>query len=195
MNSECQLQCREDPKDVTSMASTKDLPLSRLKPIYHEPKGMLITDSDHLKQLYLNSFDRLGSLREEYDIKIDPKVAPVAQARRKVPIKSREPIEDEIEHMLKEDILEEQTEPTLWVNSATYPMKPNGQVQVCLDCQPLNKAIIREHHKAPTVEEIAHELVGAKFFTKADAHKAFLQIHLTPRARLLTVFNWQKGRL
>ena len=64
-----------------------------------------------------------------------------------------------------------------------------------MDCQPLNKAIIREHHKAPTVEEIAHELAGAQFFTKADAHKAFLQIHLTPRARLLTVFNWHKGRL
>ena len=35
MNSESQLQCREDPKDMTSMASTKELPLSRLKPIYH----------------------------------------------------------------------------------------------------------------------------------------------------------------
>ena len=80
MNSECQLQCREDPQDVTSMASTKELPLSRLKPIYHEPKGMLITDSDHLKRLYPNSFDRLGSLRGEYDIKIDPNVAPVVQA-------------------------------------------------------------------------------------------------------------------
>ena len=49
MNSECQLQCREDPQEVTSVASTKELPLSRLKPIYHEPKGMLITDTDHLK--------------------------------------------------------------------------------------------------------------------------------------------------
>ena len=75
MNSECQLQCREDPQDVTSVASTKELPLSRLKPIYHEPRGMLITDTDHLKQLYPNSFDTLGSLRGEYDIKIDPTAA------------------------------------------------------------------------------------------------------------------------
>ena len=112
MNSECQLQCREDPQDVTSVASTKELPLSRFKPIYHEPKGMLITDSDHLKQLYPNSFDRLGRLRGEYDIKIDPSVAPVVQPRRKVPIESREPIEDEIEYMLSEDILKEQIEPT-----------------------------------------------------------------------------------
>ena len=195
MNSECQLQCREDSQDVTSVASTKELPLSRLKPIYHEPRGMLITDTDHLKQLYPNSFDTLGSLRGEYDIKIDPNVAPVVQARRKVPIESREPIEAEIESLIQQDVLEEQIEPTPWVNSAMYPMKPNGQVRVCLDCQPLNKAIIREHHKAPAVEEIAHELAGAQFFTKADAHKAFLQIHLTPRARLLTVFNWHRGRL
>ena len=195
MNSESQLQCREDPSDVTSVASTKELPLSRLKPIYHEPQGMLIRDTDHLKQLYPNSFDRLGSLRGEYDIKIDPNVPPVAQARRKVPIESREAIKDQIELMIKEDILEEQIEPTPWVNSATYPQKPSGEVRVCLDCQPLNKAIIHEHHKAPTVDEIAHELAGAQFLTKADAHKAFLQIHLTPRARLLTVFNWHKGRL
>ena len=59
----------------------------------------------------------------------------------------------------------------------------------------MNKVIIREHHKAPTVEEIAHEIAGSQFFTKADAHKAFLQIHLTPHARLLNVFNWHKGRL
>ena len=83
MNSESQLQCQEDPKDMTSVASTQDLTLCRLKPIYHKPKGMQIRDSDHLKQLYPNSFERLVSLRGEYDIKIDPTVAPVAQARRK----------------------------------------------------------------------------------------------------------------
>ena len=89
---------------------------------------MLITDADHLKQLYPNSFDRLGSLKGEYDIKIDPYIAPVAQSRRKVPIERKKPIEAEIEYMISEDILEEQVEPTPWVNSATYLMKPNGQV-------------------------------------------------------------------
>ena len=89
---------------------------------------MLVRDTDHLKQLYPNSFDRLGSLRGEYDIKIDPNVPPVAQARRKVSIESREAIEDQIELMIKQDILEEQIEPTPWVNSATYPQKPTGEV-------------------------------------------------------------------
>ena len=59
----------------------------------------------------------------------------------------------------------------------------------------MNKAIIREHHKPMTVEEIAHELAGAMVYTKADALKAFLQIHLTHEASLLTTFNSHRGRL
>ena len=46
-----------------------------------------------------------------------------------------------------------------------------------------------------TVEEIAHKLAGATVYTKADALKAFLQIHLTHEASLLTMFNSHRGRL
>ena len=59
----------------------------------------------------------------------------------------------------------------------------------------MNKAIIREHHKPMTVEEIAHELAGVTVYTKADALKAFLQIHLTHKASLLTTFNSHRGWL
>ena len=59
----------------------------------------------------------------------------------------------------------------------------------------MNKAIIREHHKPMTVEEIAHELAGATVYTKADALKAFLQIHLTHEASLLITFNSHRGCL
>ena len=59
----------------------------------------------------------------------------------------------------------------------------------------MNKAIIREHHKPMTVEEIAHELAGARAYTKADALKAFLQIHLTHEASLLTTFKSHRGWL
>ena len=56
-------------------------------------------------------------------------------------------------------------------------------------------AIIREHHKPMMVEEIAHELAGATVYTRADALKAFLQIHLTHEASLLTTFNSHQGWL
>ena len=76
--------------------------------------------------MYPNSFDRIGSLKGEYTIKIDPSVHPVQQARCKVPIESKETISVALDSMIKGDILEPQIEPTPWVSSAMYPVKPAG---------------------------------------------------------------------
>ena len=84
-----------------------------------------------------------------------------------MPIESKAAIEEAIDYMVKQDILEPQIEPTLWVSSVTSPVKPTGEVRPCLDARDLNKAIIRENHKPQTVEEIAHQLAGATVFTKA----------------------------
>ena len=43
-------------------------------------------------------------------------------------------------------------------------------------------------------EEIAHQLAGAVVFTKANALKAFLQVHLTEESSKLLVINTHKGR-
>ena len=196
MNGQGQLQCQQDPKDMTRVGSVKELPLCREKPIFHEPVGALITDKEQLTAMYPNSFDRIGSLKGEYTIKIDPTIAPVQQARRKVPIESKEAICVALDTMIEEDILEPQIEPTPWVNSATYPVKPSGDVRPCLDCMPLNKAIIRENHTPPTVGEIAQELARVRYFMKGDAYKAFLHVHLSKKSRELTVFGTNPhGRL
>ena len=105
MNGQGQLQCQQDPQDVTSVGSVKELPLCREKPIFHEPVGTLITDKEQLTAMYPNSFDRIGSLKGEYTIKIDPTVAPVQHVRPKVPIESKEAICVALDSMIVEDIL------------------------------------------------------------------------------------------
>ena len=196
MNGQGQLQCQQDPKDMTRVGSVKELPLCREKPIFHEPVGASIKDKEQLTTMYPNSFDTIGSLKGEYTIKIDPSIAPVQQARCKVPIESKEAICAALDSMIAGDILEPKIEPTPWINSATYPVKPRGEVRPCLDCMPLNKAIIRENHTPPTVEEIALELARARYFMKGDAYKAFLHVHLSKKSRELTVFRTNThGRL
>ena len=195
INHKGHLQCLQDPNLIHKPNDKGKLPGSREAPIYHEPGTVSCKTVEDLKKLYPNSFDRLGSLKGAYNIRIDPTVKPVTHARRKVPIESKEAIDKELDYLIKEEIITEQVEPTPWVSSVTFLRKPNGEVRVCLDPSNLNKAIIREHHKPMTVEEIAHELAGATVYTKADALKAFLQIHLMHEASLLTTFNSHRGRL
>ena len=104
----------------------QELPGSKEHPIFHQPGSIKISSVEDLK-LYPNSFDRLGSLKGEYDIKVDPTVPPVQQARRKVPIESKAAIEEAIDYMVKQDILEPQIEPTPWVSSVTYPVNLQGK--------------------------------------------------------------------
>ena len=193
INNKGHLQCLQDPKLIHKPNDKGKLPGSREAPIYHEPGTVSCKTVEDLKKLYPNSFDRLGSLKGAYNIRIDPSVKPAMHARRKVPIESKEAIDRELDYLIEEEIITEQVEPTPWVSSVTFPRKPNGDVRVCLDPSNLNKAIIREHHKPMTVEEIAHELAGATVYTKADALKAFLQIHLMHEASLLTTFNSHRG--
>ena len=194
INSEGHLQCHQDSQNIIKAPTPQELPGSKEHPIFHKPGSIKISSVEDLLRLYPNSFDRLGSLKGEYDIKVDPTVPPVQHARRKVPIESKAAIEEAINYMVKQDILEPQIEPTPWVSSVTYPVKPTGEVRPCLDARDLNKAIIRENHKPQTVEEIAHQLAGAVVFTKADALKAFLQVHLTKESSKLLVINTHKGR-
>ena len=128
-------------------------------------------------------------MKGQYDIKTDPAVPPVQHGRWKVPIEYKEEIEKELGEMVWQGIITKQTEPTPWVSSLTYPKKANGKLRICLDPKDLNKAIICENHKAPTLEEIAHVLTGATRFSKVDGNKAFFGMHLTEEASLLTMFN------
>ena len=189
INSKGHLQCLQDPNFIHKTNVKGKLPGSRKAPIYNEPGTVSCKTLDDLNKLYPNSFDRLSSLKGEYNIWVDPTVKPAIHARRKVPIESKEAIDKELDYLIEEEIIMEQVEPTPWVSSVTFPMKPNGEVRVCLDPSNLNKAIIWEHHKPMTVEEIVHELAGATIYTKANALKAFLQIHVTQKASLLTTFN------
>ena len=116
INSEGHLQCHQDSQNIIKAPTPQELPGSKEHPIFHKPGSIKISSVEDLLKLYPNSFDRLGSLKGEYDIKVDPTVPPVQHARRKVPIESKAAIEEAIDYMVKQDILEPQIEPTPWVS-------------------------------------------------------------------------------
>ena len=191
-------QVISDPMSVKKTQKVSEQPSSGppppgswFNPIYVEPGAVTFNSTRDLQALYPNSFDCIGDMQGEYDIKTDPTVPPVQHGR---PIEYKEEIEKELTEMVWQRIITKQTEPTPWVSSLTYPKKANGKLRICLDPKDLNKATIHENHKAPTLEEIAHVLTGATRFSKVDSNKAFFGMHLTEEASLLTMFNTHLGR-
>ena len=147
-----------------------------------------------MKKAFPKSFDHVGNMPGTYTIHLDPSIPTAQHARRKVPIEYKEQIEKALQQMEDLKIITPVTIPTEWVSSITYARKPDGTLCICLDPRDLNKAIIRENYKAPTLEEITHKLAGATVFSKLDVKDRFWSIHLDDASSHLTTFNTHKGR-
>ena len=80
-------------------------------------------------------------------------------------------------------------EPMDWVSSITYVQKANSKLCLCLDPHDLNEAIHHNHHKMPTMGEVAHEFAHSCFFTKLDTHHGYWSIILGPGLQLAYDFQ------
>ena len=115
-------------------------------------------------------------------------------APRKYPIALCPKVKEHLNKMEHLGVITHVDEPTDWVSSITYIQKANGELHLCLDGWDLNEAICHNHHKMPTVEEVAHGFTHSHYFTKLDACHGYWLIILDQESSLLTTFNSPFGR-
>ena len=80
--------------------------------------------------------------------------------------------------MVTQEVIAPASWPTEWVSPLIYPPKPDSFLCICLNPKDLNKAIVPEHYKTTTLDEICHWLSDAMCFSKLDAKDDFRSIHL-----------------
>ncbi|XP_018364694.1 PREDICTED: uncharacterized protein K02A2.6-like, partial [Trachymyrmex cornetzi] len=112
---------------------------------------------------------------------------------RRVPLRLKEKLQQELQRMEDEGIVKKIQEPTDWVNALVLVTKKDGSLRVCLDPH-LNQAIQREYHYIPTFEDLCSKIAGSRVFSTLDADRAFWQIKLTKKSSKLTTFNTPFGR-
>ncbi|KAK3715807.1 hypothetical protein RRG08_001148 [Elysia crispata] len=86
---------------------------------------------------------------------------------RKVPFAVHERVQTEIEKLVQRRILTPDTEPTEWVSQMAFAEKSTGDIRICIDLQALNNALMREHYKLPTLDDVL-EMKDARIFNKLD---------------------------
>ena len=113
---------------------------------------------------------------------------------RKVPHPLIPKVEAELQSMLKQNVISPVTVPTEWCSGMVCVPKPNDKVRICVDLTQLNKAVKREIHPMPSVDESLSKLGQGKVFSKLDANSGFWQVPLDEQSRLLTTFITPFGR-
>ena len=136
----------------------------------------------------------VGKLKDfQAKLHIDESVEPIAQKLRTSPFGLREKIEEKLEELVNHDVIEQVQGPTPWVSPIVVVPKPTGDIRLCVDMRKANRAIVRERHPIPTVDDVLYQLNGSTTFRKLDLKWGFHQIELEEQSRNITTFITHKG--
>ena len=126
---------------------------------------------------------------------IDGNVSPVHQTHRRIPFHQRKSLEACVEYLLQQDIIEPAVGPTSWVSPVVLvsKLKQPGGVRLYVNMHDANKAISRERHLLPTLDEVIHDLNGATVFSKLDLNQGYHQLLLHLDSRHITKFSTHTG--
>ena len=150
---------------------------------------------DSVRESFPNLFSGLGTLGDEYEIKVCSNAKPYAlHTARQVPIPLRHKVEKELNHMQSMGVISPVDKPSPWCAGMVVVPKPSGDVRICVDLKPLNQNVLREYHPLPNVDETLAQLAGAEKFSKLDANSGFWQIPLAKKSRSFTTFITPFGR-
>ena len=177
----------------TNQSSGKEGYISPSVPMSERPS---INTKEDLLRMYPECFDPHGKFFKnfEYEIKIDPDVKPKIHPPHRCAIELKEKFREKLLEMKQRGIILEVDEPTPWVNSCVVETKPNGDIRVCLDPTDLNRAVLRDHHPIPVVEDIVPDLAGSDLFSKLDLKDGYWHVKLTERSSYLTTFSTPFGK-
>ena len=137
--------------------------------------------------------DTLGDLGES-SLVVNNDIPPRVLPCRRIPIAIKDEVHCEIDKLVDRKILIPIEEPTRWVSQMCVPRKSNGKLRVCIDPQPLNEALMREHYMLPTLDDVLPKLLNAKVFSKVDVKEAFWHVKLDEKSSKLTTMITPFGR-
>ena len=105
----------------------------------------------------------------------------------------RQKVAEELERLEDQGIIEKVHGPTPWVSPLVIIPKKNKEIRLCVDMRMPNKAIIRERHPSPVIDDLIQALNGATVFSKLDLKSGYHQLTLAPECRYITTFATHKG--
>ena len=117
--------------------------------------------------------------------------APIKQAPYRVNPKKANLMSNEIDKMLKSDIIEPST--SSWSSPVILIPKEVGSVRTVVDLRKVNSVSKGDSFPLPRIDDIIDKIGHAKFLSKFDARKGYFQVPLTDRAKPITAFVTSQG--
>lgn len=121
---------------------------------------------------------------------------PVYTKSYRYPVVHRQEVDEQIEEMLKQNIISPSTSPynsPLWIVPKKLDNSNRQQWRLVIDYRKLNEITISDKFPIPNIEEIFDKLGKCQYFSTIDLAKGFHQIELYEADRAKTAFSTSNG--
>ena len=125
---------------------------------------------------------------------IDNNVNPLAIPTCRVPISLMSKVKLQLCELGKQKVIQKVDVPTSWVSRMVVASKKSGDIRLCIDPQQVNKALKRELHPLPVMDDVLPELNKAKVFSRLDLCSGYWQCILDEESSKLTTFQIPFGQ-
>ncbi|GBM53839.1 Retrovirus-related Pol polyprotein from transposon 297 [Araneus ventricosus] len=117
--------------------------------------------------------------------------APIKQRPYRTSATERRAIENEVQRMLKEDVIQPSDRP--WSSPVVLVKKKNGEWRFCVNYRRLNKITKKDVYPLPRIDDALDCLAGAKIFSMMDLKSGCWKIEVDDKDREKTAFVTSDG--
>ncbi|XP_074339728.1 uncharacterized protein LOC141677596 [Apium graveolens] len=122
-----------------------------------------------------------------HSLDVDPRKRPIKQKRRNFAPERQQAIDEEIEKLLRADIICEIKYPD-WLANVVLVKKPNGKWRMCVDYTNLNAACPKDSYPLPNIDQLIDATSGHTMLSFMDAFLGYNQVCMNPEDIAKTAF-------
>ena len=116
---------------------------------------------------------------------------PIRQKLRRLPLAQQDSATNEINKMLKEDIIEPSDSP--WAAPIVLVRKKDGSMRFCVDYRRLNSVTRKDSYPLPNIDDTFDALGGAQYFCALDLASGYWQVPMSDDAKAKSAFLTKDG--
>lgn len=154
--------------------------------------GLSVNSITELKELdTIKPFPSVPGDEIEFDV--DESVTPSKNAYYHVPAAFSDRARERLAIMEAQDIIERVRKAPKWISGMSAVSRGKSDFRLVVNMKGPNRAIMRQYHRLPLLDEMKRKLHGAQWFTKLDLKNAFHHIRIGEKSRDLTTFMTETG--
>jgi hypothetical protein len=107
----------------------------------------------------------------EFSIELIPSTPPISKRPYRMNVKDLAELKKQIEELLSIGFIRPSSSP--WGASKLFVDKRDGSRRLCIDYRSLNEVTIKNKYPLPRIEDLFHQMRGAKVFSKIDLRSGY----------------------